>query len=70
MGELQNNKCFDCKFCVWDENCKKEICGVKGCYENSKFIYYDSSHMVTQLSCKPKFKHSYADAWHSPNECV
>lgn len=38
--ELQNAKCYSCKFCVWDEDRKAEVCDVKGCYKNSKFIYY------------------------------
>lgn len=41
MENLQNEKCFDCKFCVWDDDFKKEVCDVKGCYENSKFVYFD-----------------------------
>ena len=37
---LQNEKCFLCKFCLWDEERRTEVCDVKGCYNNSKFIQY------------------------------
>ena len=39
--ELQNKKCFSCEFCVWDEERKCEVCNIKGCYQNSKFIKYE-----------------------------
>ena len=38
--ELQNDKCFGCKFCVWDEERHTEVCEVKGCYENTKYVEY------------------------------
>ena len=37
QNELQNAKCFSCKYCVWDENRKTEVCDIKGCYKNSEF---------------------------------
>ncbi len=37
---LQSDKCFSCRFCVWDEDRKTYVCDVKGCYKNSKYIKY------------------------------
>lgn len=28
-AELQDEKCFGCKFCVWDENEKREVLRLK-----------------------------------------
>lgn len=39
--ELLNEKCFSCKFCVWDEAIKMEVCDIKGCYKNSKFEKFE-----------------------------
>lgn len=40
MSELQNKKCLECKFCVWNEEYHKYVCDIKGCWENSKFVVY------------------------------
>lgn len=40
MEEIQNEKCYACKFCIWNEEYQQEVCDIKGCYENSKFIYF------------------------------
>lgn len=39
-SELQNEKCYACKFCVWIEEFQEDLCEVKGCYKNSKFVYF------------------------------
>ena len=39
--EIQNDKCFGCMFCVWNEERHKYVCDIKGCYENSKYIEYN-----------------------------
>lgn len=39
-NEIQNKKCFSCKFCVWSKERRKYVCDIKGCYENSKFIEF------------------------------
>ena len=41
VNDIQNNKCFECKFCVWDEERRKYVCDIKGCYENSTFIKFE-----------------------------
>ena len=38
--ELQNRKCLECKFCVWDDERCEYVCDIKGCYENSKFVEF------------------------------
>lgn len=39
--DLQNEKCFSCKFCVWDEERKCEICSIKGCSQNSAYKRFE-----------------------------
>lgn len=38
---LQNDKCFSCKFCLWDDERKQYYCDIKGCYNNSCFVKYE-----------------------------
>lgn len=38
--DIQNKKCFSCKFCVWNEERQKYVCDIKGCYENNKYIEF------------------------------
>ena len=40
-NDIQNQKCFGCAFCVWDEERQKYVCDIKGCYENSKYIEFE-----------------------------
>ena len=47
---LQNEKCYLCKFCVWDEDRKTEVCDVKGCYKNSKFVCFGDQEYERLLS--------------------
>lgn len=37
LNPLNNKKCFECKFCVWDEEKKEEGCCIKGCVDNACF---------------------------------
>ena len=39
-NDIQNNKCAGCMFCVWNEERRKYVCDIKGCYENSKYIEF------------------------------
>lgn len=39
-AELQDEKCFGCKFCVWEENEQREVSEIKGCWNNSKYIEF------------------------------
>lgn len=40
MEPLQNDKCHGCRFCWWFDEYQQYACGVKGCYENSKYVEY------------------------------
>ena len=40
IDNIQNEKCDNCMFCVWNSERKKYVCDVKGCYENSKYIEF------------------------------
>lgn len=40
-NDIQNNKCFACMFCVWNEERQKYVCDIKGCFENSKYIEFE-----------------------------
>ena len=42
--EIQNRKCLECKFCVWNEERHEYVCDIKGCYENNKFVEFKLSH--------------------------
>lgn len=42
-NDIQNQKCFGCTFCGWDEERRKYVCDIKGCYENSKYIEFKIS---------------------------
>lgn len=48
--ELQNEKCFYCKYCVWDEDRKTEVCDIKGCYKNNKFVWFGDQEYERLLS--------------------
>lgn len=38
---IQNEHCYGCEFYNWDAERKEYVCGIKGCYENSKFVEFD-----------------------------
>ncbi len=42
LNPLQNEKCFACRFCVWDNERQEERCQIPkdGCIDNSHFIEY------------------------------
>jgi hypothetical protein len=35
-NDIQNQKCFGCTFCVWNEERQKYVCDIKGCYEKQQ----------------------------------
>lgn len=42
---IQNQKCFECRFCLWYEEyleyrCGIRGCGIRGCKDNSLFVEY------------------------------
>lgn len=43
VDKLQNDKCFACEFCVWEEERREYVCDIKGCRNNSKFQVYKPS---------------------------
>lgn len=44
-GKIQNDRCFACQHCVWNEETDKYSCSVTGCRNNNKFEIYRPSWM-------------------------
>lgn len=42
LRPLDGEKCFKCKFCVWDEDRQEEHCENFRCYEYSDFVEFDA----------------------------
>lgn len=40
LSPLISDKCFACKFCVWDDERHEEGCEIHGCFNCEKFIEY------------------------------
>lgn len=46
LSQLQNNKCYECKFCVWDSERQEMGCEIHWCINNSNYIKFDTKEMV------------------------
>lgn len=40
VDKIKNDICLACEFCVWEEERRRYVCDIKGCYNNSKFKVY------------------------------
>lgn len=37
---IQNELCYGCKFCLWDNEYKRYVCVIRGCFDNSKYVEF------------------------------
>ena len=42
---IQNQKCFECRFCLWYEEYPKYRCGIRGCKDNSLFVEFQCKYV-------------------------
>lgn len=49
---IQNDKCCECKFEGWDAERGEDVCSIKGCWHNSKFVPFSFDKWVEEVEEK------------------